>query len=158
MHGAHPDRPPSTPLERTGDTPDEPHDPPETPSDKQDALSLVDDLIKEGARDKELGQDPSVGHARQGSSNDLGARAHLPEAPRGVTPQQKDFVGPAFAKTSGADDKERPAVGATSGRPSSNDLHGDVGGPHQLRSSAGPQAGELAPDPRVVSPIDPGKV
>lgn len=93
-----------------------------------------------------------------GSGDDLGARRRLHSAPRGVTQQEKDLVGPAFAKRTGVDDKEGPVVGGTSGRSSTDDLDSDVGGQRRLRSTGGPQAGNLAKDIRVVSPIDPGKV
>lgn len=164
-HGNRPEhaRPEPTPRPQrdgSGDSPGNPEDTHDTPSREGETLSAVDDLIKkwENSGDKELGEDPATGHGGRGGSEDLGARAHLAKAPRGLTQQQKDFVGPAFATTTGADDKERPATGGTSGKPSTNDLDNDVGGGHRLQSSRGPQAGNLAVDMRPVSPIDPGKV
>jgi len=70
--------------------------------------------------------------------NDLGAAGKLSKPLHGVTPQEKDFVGPAIGSTTGADDKDRPNVnhpGHTSSD-SSNDLGNDLPG-NRLRGQGG---------------------
>jgi hypothetical protein len=82
---------------------------------------------------------PSADESRGGSGgNDLGAAGKLSKPLHGVTPQEKDFVGPAVGSTTGADDKDRPNVshpGHTSSD-SSNDLGNDLPG-NRLRGQGG---------------------
>ncbi|MBI2836885.1 MAG: hypothetical protein HYX75_01095 [Acidobacteria bacterium] len=119
-------------------------------------ISSWDDQPKSESGGEELpSDDPMSGH---GGGDDIGARGHIPGRPRGITQQQADLVGPAFAKKTGADDEETPVVGNTSGKSSADDLENDVGGPHMRRPGGGGEAGNLMTDLRVVSPIDPSKV
>ncbi|OHB75708.1 MAG: hypothetical protein A2W31_09860 [Planctomycetes bacterium RBG_16_64_10] len=65
------------------------------------------------------------------TGNDVGGGT-MPQKIRGVTPRELDFVGPAIATTSGADDKDRPDIGdrpegdaASPNDDLGNDLPGD---------------------------------
>ena len=88
------------------------------------------------------GGDPETGRGR-GEGEDLRGRiaAHRPP---GVTNQDADLVGRAFGKTTGADDKERPVTGGTSGSVSGNPSESranDVGGLHVPRPGGGGEGG-----------------
>lgn len=171
--GGTPANPPAPPSHPTGQ-------PPKTDKDKdkeikaagsgggehsttKNTMAVVDKLIsswdeppKSEPGGEELpADDPMSGH---GGGDDIGARAHIPGRPRGITQQQADLVGPAFAKKTGADDEETPVVGNTSGKASTDDLQNDIGGPHMRRPGGGGEAGNLMTDLRAVSPIDPSKV
>ena len=64
--------------------------------------------------------------------------------PPGVTQQDVDLVGPAFARPAGPDDEERPATGGTSGTVSQDPLNSstdDVGARRLRRSGGGGEAG-----------------
>jgi hypothetical protein len=56
----------------------------------------------------------------------LGARGKLPQGAPGVTPQQRDLIGPAFGTTTGPDDKDRPNTGGTAS-PNTSDPNNDLG-------------------------------
>lgn len=99
--------------------------------------------------------DPMTGHGGKGG-NDARPRG-LPEPAR-IHQWDRDL--PAFATQTGADDKERPTTGGTSGRPAGGDLDDDIGGPaaSSLRKGGGGEAGPLWKDLRTLNPIDPSKV
>jgi hypothetical protein len=76
-----------------------------------------------------LPADPETGSGKGG--DDVGGRKLEKYKVRGVTQQQKDLVGRSFGTTTGADDKERPATGGTSGSVSTdpfNSASDDLGG------------------------------
>jgi hypothetical protein len=106
--------------------------------DPNEPKGLTVDLTLDDPLPPEL--DP---HAR-GGGDDLGARKVRQARPPGVTQQDVDLVGPAFARPAGPDDEERPATGGTSGTVSQDPLGSaanDVGARRLLRSGGGGEAG-----------------
>jgi hypothetical protein len=102
-------------------------------------VEVVPDVVEE--RDLP-GGDPNTDPGGRGGG-DVGARNRLPRHPR-ITQQQRDLVGRAFGTATGADDKERPVVGGTSGSVSTNPSESradDVGGLHAPRPGGGGEAG-----------------
>lgn len=71
--------------------------------------------------------------------NDVGAAGKLSRPAPGVTPQEKDLVGPAIGTATGPDDKERPNVGHPSQTTSdpNNDLGDDLPGNRRRGFGAG---------------------
>lgn len=85
-----------------------------------------------------LPADPETGGSRGG--DDLSGGKLEKYKVKGVPQQQKDLVGPAFAVTTGADDKDRPATGGTSGTVATNTSESranDVGGSNMARRTGG---------------------
>lgn len=127
----------------------------------KDVMANVDKLIRswdtqDDGKTEGLPPDSSEGGDGTPSGDDL--RGRLPGRPRGVTPQDADFVGAAVSKHDSADDSEKPDVDGSSGTQASNDLDNDLGARGRIHSSGGAQAGNLWEDLRTVSPIDPSKV
>jgi hypothetical protein len=106
---------------------------------QRDPWGYIDDGTEvEVEHTEQLAPFPEGG--RRGGGDDVGARRLGKPLPPGVTQQDADLVGPAFGTTTGADDKERPNTGGTSGTVADDPAVSradDVGGGNLRRSGGG---------------------
>lgn len=88
----------------------------EQPRSERDPWGYVEDGVdSQMCRDEDTGLPPADPATGGGSGDDLGGGKLSKYKTSGVTQQQKDLVGDAVGKTTGADDKDRPDTSGASG-------------------------------------------